>query len=376
MNTRSIVTRLRLTAILMILAFLFLPVASRAAQDASAVRIACDNYQKSYEALKSAIASGADQKQIELLSEQYKKYLEEYQKVSGVAPADEPASGEAKAPAAATADTVKPAAAAKPAPPAAVKAPEKPKSDWLKKTTDGLKSFGSKSLGVLGKGLRMLNEVFIRPLQQGVGKLVSSSRNGVDAIGNKISPKRIDEGALDMSTVEGVSAAIEKKFAIKVTTGGKGKWTLEEIRGVYETLEKMPPDYRKHTKVIQRDAESDRAEGYVTSYVPWKIHLCGTPYYIKETLVHEMMHCYQFANLHVTNDFNRQFFGSRIAYLGKGGKAKTQSVTEYGDTNSLEDGAESVREYFENPKEMKAKYPDRYEFVKNRIMSGKEFINN
>lgn len=344
-------------------ALLYFPALSFAAADSAAVKAAYETCRESYAELKNAVDSGADQSRIELLSEEYKKNLLEYQKLSASSSPDA-----VKAPAAAAVTVPPPASAAKPA--AAV---EKPSSGWFKSAADGLKKFGSKSLGVLGSGLRMLNEVFIRPLQQGVGKLVSSGRRGIEAVGAKISPKRIDDQKADFSSVDGVKNAIEKEFSIKVTTGGKGKWTLEEIRGVYETLQKMPPEFRRHTKVIQRDAESERAEGYVTSYVPWKIHLCGTPYYIKETLVHEMTHCYQFANLHTTNEWNRQFFGSRIGYLSRAGKAKTSSVTEYGDTNSLEDSAESVREYFENPKIMKEKYPDRYEFVKTRIMGGVEF---
>jgi hypothetical protein len=344
-------------------ALLYFPALSFAAEDSAAVKAAYETCRKSYTELKNAVDSGADQSRIELLSEEYRKNLLEYQKLSASSlPAAENAAAAAAITVTPSAPAVKPAAAV-----------EKPSPGWFKSAADGLKKFGSKSLGVLGSGLRMLNEVFIRPLQQGVGKLVSSGRRGIEAAGAKISPKRIGDQKADLTSVDGVKNAIEKEFAIKVTTGGKGKWTLEEIRGVYETLQKMPPDFRKHTKVIQRDAESERAEGYVTSYVPWKIHLCGTPYYIKETLVHEMTHCYQFANLHTTNDWNRQFFGSRIGYLSRAGKAKTSSVTEYGDTNSLEDSAESVREYFENPKIMKEKYPDRYEFVKTRIMSGVEF---
>jgi len=252
-------------------------------------------------------------------------------------------------------------------------APAAAKKSLWDKTKELAKKAGQKSLGWLQGGLKIFTEVFTRPLQQGVGKLVSTGSDAVDYIGEKITPKRVSDAPADMKSVEGISKAIENEFDIKVRASKNGKWTVEELKGVYEALKKLPADFREHTKVIQRDAESQRAEGYVTSFIPGTVHLCGTTYYVKETMVHEMMHCYQFANMHTTNDFNRQFFGNRIGYIARGGNAKTKSVTEYGDTNSLEDGAESVREYFENPTNMKKTNPDRYEFVKTRIMRDVEF---
>ncbi len=334
------------------------------------VREAYDQYLKSYNEFKSLVEAGAGQDAVDACALKYKNALENYQKLLEKA---QPAVKAETVKAAAA--EAKPAVQVQPAKPAAVQPAEKKAGFWDKAAAIGKKALNS-TLGGLQKGLMMLNEVLIRPLKQGIAKVSGANKIMQDNIKEKIMPKRIDETAVyDMATVEGITDAIKKDFKISIEAGSGGKWTAEELKGVYGLLKQMPPEFRKYTTTIVRDKESDKAEGFVSPIMPWKVHLCGTTYYVKETLAHEMTHCYQFNNLKLTNDWNREFFGNRIGHLASMGKPKTASVSEYGDTNSLEDMAESVREYYENPENMKRTQPGRYEFVKNRIMKGVELKN-
>jgi len=338
------------------------------------VKEAYDEYLKSYGEFKNLVETGADQDAVDACAQKYKNALDNYKKLlekTQPAVKSEPAKAAAQLP---ETTEAKPAVQVQAARPAAVQPAVKKAGFWEKAATFGKKALDS-TLGGLKKGLMMLNEVLIRPLKQGVAKASGANKILQDNIKEKIMPKRIDDAVYDMTTVEGLTGAIQKDFKISVEAGSGGKWTAEELKGVYGLLKQMPPEFRKYTTTIVRDKESERAEGFVNPIMPWKVHLCGTSYYVKETLAHEMTHSYQFNNLKLTNDWNREFFGSRIAYLAKMGKPKTASVSEYGDTNSLEDMAESVREYYENPENMKKTQPGRYEFVKNRIMKGVELKN-
>ena len=54
---------------------------------------------------------------------------------------------------------------------------------------------------------------------------------------------------------------------------------------------------------------------------------------------------------------------------------KTLSVSSYGNSHPREDMAESAREYFEHGASMKQKDPERYAFIKDKVMGGKEYLN-
>jgi hypothetical protein len=79
------------------------------------------------------------------------------------------------------------------------------------------------------------------------------------------------------------------------------------------------------------------------------------------TIVHEMTHNFQ-GNQAVMNQWRSQIRG--------------RSVSSYGNTNSLEDMAESVSHYYLYPAQMKQTHASRYNFIKDKIMGGKEFSGN
>jgi Mlc titration factor MtfA (ptsG expression regulator) len=89
-------------------------------------------------------------------------------------------------------------------------------------------------------------------------------------------------------------------------------------------------------------------------------------------LVHEMAHCFHFAQSGVFSKWQSQFWGGRNGYSGSGSQVSS-SVSSYGNSNSMEDFAESVRAYYMSGASMKRTHPDRYEFVKKYVMAGVEY---
>jgi hypothetical protein len=83
------------------------------------------------------------------------------------------------------------------------------------------------------------------------------------------------------------------------------------------------------------------------------------------TTVHEMTHAFQNKNLAIERQWETQFWN--------GNSPKSSSVSDYGNTNASEDMAESVREYWQNGAAMKSSQPERYQFVKQFVMGGKEY---
>ena len=82
-------------------------------------------------------------------------------------------------------------------------------------------------------------------------------------------------------------------------------------------------------------------------------------------LVHEMTHAFQNQHKDIEAAWKAQFWNGK--------SPKSSSVSDYGNTIDYEDMAESVRVYYMEGPTMKANFPDRYEFIKTRIMGGKEF---
>ena len=83
------------------------------------------------------------------------------------------------------------------------------------------------------------------------------------------------------------------------------------------------------------------------------------------TTVHEMTHAFQNKHPDIERRWGDQFWN--------GNSPKSSSISDYGNTNVAEDMAESVREYWQRGAAMKSSHPDRYEFVKQFVMGGKEY---
>ncbi|NLI77288.1 MAG: hypothetical protein GX442_12700 [Candidatus Riflebacteria bacterium] len=184
----------------------------------------------------------------------------------------------------------------------------------------------------------------------------------------------------------GVAAEIRSTYGIDPQNGNAGSfsdgmsmtagtWSDKDLNDMKACLAKLPACFRdtfkgpliKNGKITSSDSEGEIYGFY--DYENKTLHVsqfCNTDEgSIVPTLVHELTHAFQDKNPGVEKEWTTQFWN--------GNSPKTSSVSDYGNTNAAEDMAESVREYYQNGASLKASDPTRYEFVKTKIMGGKEF---
>lgn len=228
----------------------------------------------------------------------------------------------------------------------------------------------------------------------------------------------------DPEAISELKSLIKSKYGI-TCTDGTAKFTVTQLRLMAETLEKLPPDFRACTTEFIRDNKKSDAEedSDVAGYVirpESKVHIldravtftsdiiegyenlngpCSDEKLRKwlefeylQTLVHEMTHCLQHKDFDEENTVYNDVTRAWEETFWPGGNIKGQSVSSYGNTKFQEDMAECVAMYVaggvilkdENGTEyFKTNSPfvssskmdiERYNFIKNNIMGGKEFI--
>lgn len=181
-----------------------------------------------------------------------------------------------------------------------------------------------------------------------------------------------DDVAKAVAGTAGLRGSIKSKFGISAADGDGAAWNDPQLDRAYKVLSALPSGFRKCTKTIVRDKfyRSSSVLGYVRMGIP-TVHLlnsCCKENTFQGTLVHEMAHCFQAANTKIN-----ALWASTFWPRGKAGGPKSSSVSSYGNTQPIEDFAESVRVYFQSGSSMKARYPDRYDFIKRYVMSGREY---
>ena len=183
-----------------------------------------------------------------------------------------------------------------------------------------------------------------------------------------------EDSKVDTNDAMSLVRALKDKFNITVETG-TSQWSLSQLQQAYQTLSKLPPSFIGQTNMLQRIATTNlgaNVGGYVSSNAP-RVYITdhGTNS-MTFVLVHEMAHCFHFSKPEIFNQWQSQFWGGRNGYSGTGTQV-SKSVSSYGDSNSMEDFAESVRAYYMSGPSMKRSHPDRYEFIKNNVMAGVEY---
>ena len=142
-----------------------------------------------------------------------------------------------------------------------------------------------------------------------------------------------------------------------------GVWPIASLRAIVRLFSILPARFRQSCKNILR-GESDGpyaaigslgSPGRVTVYDKTFRYYSHTGV---EIIAHEITHNFQ-GNLDIVDRWRDEISGP--------------SVSSYGNSNPLEDMAESVRFYIFSPAKMKAQFPSRYQFVKDLIMDGVEF---
>jgi len=171
------------------------------------------------------------------------------------------------------------------------------------------------------------------------------------------------------SSVAGLKAEMKAKYGIAATDGDGAVWSQRQLEEANKVLATLPEGFRSSTKSIQRDAAymSPGVLGYVRMGIP-TVHMLNSSCYdrtFQGTLVHEMTHTFQANNMHLVNSWKSQFWS--------GGRPNPPSVSGYGNTQAVEDFAESVRTYWQSGAAMKKSQPARYEFIRKHVMGGTEY---
>ena len=150
------------------------------------------------------------------------------------------------------------------------------------------------------------------------------------------------------------------------------QFTVPQIDKVLLALGDLPPEYEK----IGRDGNqrltvspvgdvssgnsAAAADATIKLYDVWKNHTNYTQQY---TLFHEFAH-------------NIGSLNRRIDQSSEWRRLSREcEVSEYGNTNQREDFAETVMAYRYNSRHLKRKCPEKYEILKTRIFSGREYID-
>jgi len=183
-----------------------------------------------------------------------------------------------------------------------------------------------------------------------------------------------NDSAVDTNNAQSLITALKEKFNITIENV-TSQWSLSQLQQTYQTLTKLPPSFIAQTNMIQRISTTNlgpNVGGYVSSGAP-RVYVTdhGTRS-MTFVLVHEMAHCFHFAKRDVFAQWESQFWGGRSGYSGRGTQV-SPSVSSYGNGNSMEDFAESVRAYYMSGPSMKRTHPDRYEFIKKYVMAGVEY---
>jgi len=166
---------------------------------------------------------------------------------------------------------------------------------------------------------------------------------------------------------------IQVRFGIKTLEGSNTTWSKRQLEETFKVLNSLPASFRWYTKNLQRDAmfqNSPNILGWVQMGVP-TVHITNAACregIFQGTIVHEMTHCFQAANPEIAQKWEAKFWP-----WGKLFGPRPPSVSEYGNSQPMEDMAESVRAYWANGPLMKVQQPERYEFIRKYVMGGVTF---
>ena len=161
-----------------------------------------------------------------------------------------------------------------------------------------------------------------------------------------------------------------------ITFSGVDKnWTKNEIGACYNLFENIDGFFVKHTKGVKRQSmyRSPGVLGYVRMPTPVVYLLdstCRSRSQLQNTLSHEMAHTFQCTERTLSDQWSRQFHGISSSWDRR---RVSGAPTSYGNTNTLEDMAESVRLYIFNPTNLKGGWSTRYNFIKANMMKGSEY---
>lgn len=154
-------------------------------------------------------------------------------------------------------------------------------------------------------------------------------------------------------------------------------WTKDEKAGCYSLMDNIETNFVKLTRFVCRQTwwRSSGVLGYAYIGRP-EVYLldstCRSRTSMVNTYAHEMTHVFQGPFRNIADEWGYKFHGRSSNSQSR----VSGSPTSYGNTNVVEDMAESVRYYIFNPSNLKNGYSSRYDFIKNKVMRGKEYNGN
>jgi hypothetical protein len=186
-------------------------------------------------------------------------------------------------------------------------------------------------------------------------------------------------------STDNLKRSIEVEFGLFIEDGDK-RWSVEELRVVYQVLQVLPHSFRSTSSRIIREGESEDGimgqatieldEGYAPDLTIFDAG-AQSKHDLIETLVHEMCHNFQGANPDITQDWADRFWNGADAFSEPTSKPdQREYINERASINPIEDMAESVAIYFTNPDELREKLPEKYGYIREKIMNGVEFPGN
>jgi len=170
--------------------------------------------------------------------------------------------------------------------------------------------------------------------------------------------------------------SIQDTFGVRMTDGpgmnsqgfsiAPGAWDSSELSKVHHVLSTLPASFRKETSELINSSSirhGSDINGGLYSYANGDIYISDESPDFEGSIVHEMTHARQEHHSPVMSDWQSQFWN--------GSSPKTESISDYGNSKPSEDMAECVKAYFRRGAELKAGFPDRYNFIKTRFMEGR-----
>ncbi|MBF0410312.1 MAG: hypothetical protein HQM10_23400 [Candidatus Riflebacteria bacterium] len=182
---------------------------------------------------------------------------------------------------------------------------------------------------------------------------------------------------LHQNAVEKTEKDIERAFGIKISEGLAGedasRWAPDDLAFLYGLIDSLPPYFTRMPDSIKLSKETDYSSQMMTSVTMFVGFVTNMDLTVKtdtlqrnkETLryiyIHEFAHCLWFDHKNIQSLWERAFW--------PGGKAEPPSITDYGNSNIMEDFAESIAVYVASPTELLKKNHERYDFIERHVVS-------
>ncbi len=203
-------------------------------------------------------------------------------------------------------------------------------------------------------------------------RICQSPDRGTNSSGRPSTPPAANPPARTDPATSTIAAGTNERQGITLTQQGGSTWSSAQKDAAQAVFDSLPAEFRKATRMIVREPNSSRTAnflGYIRTDSTDVIHmtdLIKDPAQFQRVLVHEMAHAYDYSHPELLERWKSIFW--------KSGQPSPPSPSAYGNTSPREDFAESVRDYWAYPQDLKRNHPDRYLFIRNFVMAGKEFL--